>query len=305
MTLATDHPRSAPQGHAPDGGADLADFVEQAGVRIRAELAGIHARVADQVQGLQVLSERETLAIGSVLGTIVERVQVIVREGEEARQRSEEGVERITSEFLGRMSGEAEKQEAAVSRMFELAESIGSSIEAIDTLRHSTEMLAINSKIEAARLGDQGLPFAVLAEQIRDLGGSVRATTERVALAIENVRTGLPAIAESTEGMTTHLQAYVAEMQAHIHGQRGDDACPQQDGLGELAELSNRALSHLQFQDPLVQQLGDIERELGALAGPVLAALAGEVPPAPDEALDPETEPSSGGTPDSGEILLF
>lgn len=282
---------------------ELETFVREAGERIRAELAAIHGRVSTQVEDLRGLSERETLAIGSVLSTIVERVQDIVDEGEAELRRSNEEVQAITADFQERISSEAERQEAAVDRVFALAESIGTSIEAIDQLRHSTEMLAINSKIEAARLGDLGLPFAVLAEQIRDLGGSVRATTSKVTEAIESVQAGLPEIAESASDMSAHMQAYVERVQAHVQGQSGTDG-QEGDRLDEIVQLSNRALSHLGFQDPLVQKLAAIDREVGAVAERVDPLLRGGETVAAEDAQEAE-DGSEGGEAASGEILLF
>jgi methyl-accepting chemotaxis protein len=282
---------------------ELEAFVREAGERIRAELSEIHGRVHTQVEDLRGLSERETLAIGSVLSTIVERVQDIVDQGEAELRRSNEEVRAITADFQERISSEAERQEAAVDRVFALAASIGTSIEAIDQLRHSTEMLAINSKIEAARLGDLGLPFSVLAEQIRDLGGSVRATTTKVTEAIENVQAGLPEIAESARDMSSHMQAYVERVQTHVQGQSGAD---KQEGgrLDEIAQLSNRALSHLGFQDPLVQRLAAIDREVGAIVERVDPLLRGDATVAAQDVQEDE-HGSEGGEAATGEILLF
>ena len=301
---------SIPPSPVVDGGLaeqELEAFVEAAGARIQQEVAEIHARVADHVQNLQSLSERETLAIGRVLSTIVERAQCIITESEDELRRSGEAVEGMTEQLLEQLETEATAQKAAVEKVFTIAEGIGKSVEAIDDLRHSTEMLAINSKIEAARLGEQGRPFAVLAEQMRDLGESVRKTTESVNGAIESVREDLPLIAEHTNAMSTAMQSYIEDMQGHLQQLQGMDTDEDEQGnsLDEIVELSNQALSHLQFQDPLVQQLASIERDVGEIPERVGAALKGEQPQEGVQRSDTNDTNSDDGPAASGDIMLF
>jgi hypothetical protein len=66
-------------------------------------------------------------------------------------------------------------------------------------------------------------------------------------------------------------------------------------------ELSNQALSHLQFQDPMAQKLLSIVSELDASKDRVRRALRGEDPGEPAETSDA----ADSGQPISGEIMLF
>jgi hypothetical protein len=66
-------------------------------------------------------------------------------------------------------------------------------------------------------------------------------------------------------------------------------------------KLSNEALSHLQFQDPLAQALSGIDRDLGVVESRVARVLDGEVEL---EAIADERAPAAG-RPAPGEITLF
>lgn len=287
---------------------ELTDFIDQATSRIEQEVAQLSAQVSRHVCDLQSLSERETLAIGQVLSTILESVEGILENSEKELRRSTSAVEDITDEFVQHVEKEAEGQQHAVERVFGLADDIGKSLESIDLLRHTTEMLAINSKVEAARLGDQGRPFAILAEQMRDLGLSVKKTTESVNASIESVREGLPQIAQHTNAMNEYMQGYIEDMKQQLQSQQTANLEGQSSGtnLDQVVELSNRALSHLQFQDPLAQRLGAIEREVAGLRDRIGSIVKGDDLPIVSESRDEEDyEESTGGQPASGDIMLF
>jgi len=279
--------------------SDLEEFVQQAAERISAEVGGIHSRIAGQVNDLEALSSREILAIGSVLSSIVEKVQDIVSASEAELRQSSQVVAGMTESFLDRVATEAEAQSAAVQEVFRLADEIGKSVNDIDSLRQSTELLAINSQIEAARLGEQGRGFSVLAEQMRDLSKSVKDTTRGVDNAIEGVREGLPAIAKHGDAVNKHLRTYIEDIQQHIRSQ-SLDGNQGDGGLDSIVELSNQALSHLSFQDPLVQRLGSIESEVAGLLQRIEPVLLGSLEDEEiinQEPADPE--------PESGGIMFF
>lgn len=254
----------------------LAEYIQQAAERIVAEVAQIHARIAGEVKDLQALSDRETLAIGSVLSTIVEKVQDIVTASEAELRQSTQSVEVMTAAFLERVATEAEAQAEAVQQVFRLADEIGKSVHDIDSLRQSTELLAINSQIEAARLGEQGRGFSVLAERMRDLSRSVKDTTKGVDKAIDGVREGLPEIAKRNDAVNKHLRTYIEDIRKHISSQTLDGN-QGNGGLDRIIELSNKALSHLSFQDPLAQRLGYIENEVAGLLQRIEPVLQGSL----------------------------
>lgn len=281
----------------------MTNSIELAAARVRRELEKIHARVSGDVRDLQALSEKEILSIGNVLSTIVDRVDGIVADSRAQLRESTNSVEALTETFLAEVEKESAAQQGAVDKVVAITDDMGRSIESIDYLRQSTEMLAINSLIEAARLGEQGKSFGVLAAQMRDLAKSVKETTSSVNESIEGVRRDLPSIAEHNAAMQAHMQSYIEDIKAQLQKQQVLDA-QSGDGssLDEVVELTNRALSHLQFQDPLVQRLGAIEREVGAMAERLDAVLhdeqTAEIQP---EAGDPEV----GDGPASGNIMFF
>jgi methyl-accepting chemotaxis protein len=282
----------------------VTEIVEQVVARVHDEMETVHSRVASDIRDLQTLSEREILSIGNVLSTIVDSVESIVEDSREQLRRSTGTVEDITGQFLEHVEEESSAQQGAVDKVMSITDEMGRSIESIDYLRQSTEMLAINSLIEAARLGEQGKSFGVLAAQMRDLAKSVKETTAKVNEAIESVRRDLPMIAEHTSAMHGFMQRYIEDIKAQLERQQSlNEQGEGGNGLDGIIELTNKALSHLQFQDPLVQRLSAIEREVGRMTERIDAALRNEQYAEQDEdTYDSDSAASGAG---AGNILMF
>jgi hypothetical protein len=82
----------------------------------------------------------------------------------------------------------------------------------------------------------------------------------------------------------------------------GDDASGSRSGrLDAVLELSNAAFSHLQFQDPVIQQLLTINGDLDRLEERVRRALSGELGNTPDDAAPAAENPVAA----PGELILF
>lgn len=279
--------------------ADLLSLLAAARTRIREEVSARHRRVSGQVTELRGLSEREILACGDVLSNIVTDVGALIDETEAQVRRSGERAEALTGAFMDAIAAEARTQAQAVESVFSLADGIERAVNAIDDLTASTGVLAINAHIEAAHLGDQGRAFGIIAQQLRELSQSIESTTGQVKAAIADVREGLPPIADRATAMQAHTGRYIERMQEHLRatGPEAGEGCR----LDRLVQLSNRALSHLQFQDPLVQRLLGIEREVAELLERIDPLLDGEI----EAVTAGEDRDTRAGAPASGDIMLF
>ncbi|MGI3130880.1 methyl-accepting chemotaxis protein [Halopseudomonas pachastrellae] len=94
------------------------------------------------------------------------------------------------SELTGRI-GEIGKQ------LEEITQVIGM----IATISQQTNLLALNAAIEAARAGEQGRGFAVVADEVRTLAGKTTAATDKVTEIIDNFRTGMQSLNTASSQM--------------------------------------------------------------------------------------------------------
>jgi methyl-accepting chemotaxis protein len=269
---------------------------------VRDELDRGRGRVAARVEAMRTLTEREILACGRVLSGIVETARTIITDTDDAVAAAIRRSDQTTAEFIGEMRRDIEAQEAAVTEVLSLADAMEEAISAINSLSQYSDLLSINARIEAARIGEAGAGFAVIAEQTRQLSGTIRGAAERVGAAIGAVREGLPPVRERASAMQERARAFIDVVSQEMKQGTQEAAAGSSAGrLETVMRLSNEALSHLQFQDPLVQELSSINKDFAVLSERVARVLAGEaVTDAPTE-----RPRRVEARPESGKVTLF
>jgi methyl-accepting chemotaxis protein len=270
--------------------------------RVLNQLSESNSRIASRIRDIQSMSEREILACGSALSSIVDKARQLAEESDQAVAASMARSEQATTRFVQGMREDILAQEAAVQRVLDLASGIENAITAINDLTLSSKVLAINARIEAARLGAQGKGFAVIADSLSGLSSVIRAASDTVSSSIEGVRKGLPPVSARATSMRERAEIFIDEVAAQVKSASlQTDRGAGNSGLATLTELSNQALSHLQFQDPMSQKLLSVIGELDQVKERV-----GEVLIGGSHGRAPETsETAVSCEPTPGEIMLF
>jgi len=135
----------------------------------------------------------------------------------------------------------------------------------IEEMAHESRVVNINARIEAARLGKLGKPFAVIAEQMSSLASDVDSTNRMVGELTEALSELVPRMAESSDQLASATSEFAADYR------RSNGAlCQAQQNLGEVIRSSlgqgerrtqsilsgsQDAMGMLSFQDPLAQSL--------------------------------------------------
>jgi methyl-accepting chemotaxis protein len=184
---------------------------------------------------------------------------------------------------VGKSANEVSDLSSLLDRLNKRSQDISGIIQVIKEIADQTNLLALNAAIEAARAGEQGRGFAVVADEVRKLAERTGSATIEITGMIDGIRGETNAAVKNMESTLDAVQSGVslsneaANKIAHIRQNMNNvvekmseialATKEQQEATTQMAQSAENITNHMQQSDAALHRATDSIRQLNHLAG--------------------------------------
>lgn len=185
-------------------------------------IASASTEISSSTEQMAAGAREQTNQAGEVASAVEQMTSTIVENSKnaaatadtaaKAKTAAEEGGRVVSETVIGmqRISEVVNKSAKTVMELGKSSDQIGEIISVIDDIADQTNLLALNAAIEAARAGEQGRGFAVVADEVRKLAERTTKATKEIADMIKKIQT-------ETKGAVTAMNEGTKEVEHGIN----------------------------------------------------------------------------------------
>lgn len=202
--------------------AKVQDLVKEAAhSTVRHAEAATHMKTLSQNASTNISNQQaETEQVATSINEMAATVQEISRNtataadhANEASKKALEGKQVVneTIRTIENLATEVERTAEVLLRLEKDSQNIGAVLDVIRGIADQTNLLALNAAIEAARAGEQGRGFAVVADEVRSLANRTQKSTQEINGMIEHLQNGAKQAVRAMEQSRTVAKSCVSQ----------------------------------------------------------------------------------------------
>ena len=162
----------------------------------------------------------ETMHVATAMNQMSVTVQEIARNAASAAEAAEQADKETSQsrlvvvqskQSINLLADEVEKATQVIHQLELDSDNIGTILDVIRDIADQTNLLALNAAIEAARAGEQGRGFAVVADEVRSLASRTQDSTQQIREMIEKLQGGAANAVAVMEGGSSQAQLSVQQ----------------------------------------------------------------------------------------------
>ncbi|MBO8084949.1 MAG: methyl-accepting chemotaxis protein [Marichromatium sp.] len=243
---------------------------------LEAESGAAVGRVDDSATRLLRQAEHMVEAVESARGTIlqqqsetdqvataIEEMSASVREVAQSAQQTADtaheadanatnGGEVVgaTGDSIGRLAEEIEQAAAVIHTLEQHSGEISAVLDVIRGIAEQTNLLALNAAIEAARAGEAGRGFAVVADEVRNLANRTQQSTTEIQAMIEKLQAGTRSSVEVMGNSRTQAEQSVAQAR-----EAGEALQRIASGIQSITDMSTQIATAVEEQSAVSEEI--------------------------------------------------
>lgn len=191
------------------GGSKLVSDMSREVATKTTELSDSSNEISDSAEKIALTTHELT----STVHEIAETTQLAAEKAASAQSEANEGKQSVDDamENLESLSSSLSRSESDIAGLSDLVEKIVGSVGIIQGIAEQTNLLALNAAIEAARAGEQGRGFAVVADEVRTLASSTQNSTKEITDLVTEIQLQMERTVESMRENAEVGQVVVAK----------------------------------------------------------------------------------------------